>query len=73
MPPAAPIRITVNGEDRDVPPGTTVFDLLRTIGVRTDVAAAVEINRTVVPRAAFEARALAERDRVEIVTLVGGG
>jgi thiazole synthase len=34
---------------------------------------AVEVNRDVVPRAQHSLRKLAENDRVEIVTLVGGG
>ncbi|MGB2938329.1 MAG: sulfur carrier protein ThiS, partial [Phycisphaerae bacterium] len=34
---------------------------------------AVEVNRELVPRSRHGARALAEGDAVEIVTLVGGG
>lgn len=34
---------------------------------------AVEVNRELVPRASHRAHQLADGDRVEIVTLVGGG
>ncbi|MGD9096261.1 MAG: sulfur carrier protein ThiS, partial [Chromatiales bacterium] len=34
---------------------------------------AVEINEELVPRSTFATRALAEDDRVEIVTAIGGG
>jgi len=66
------VRINVNGEVRDVPPGTTVAALLELLDVPRQ-ATAVEVNRLLVPRSEHAARALAEGDAVEIVTLVGGG
>lgn len=66
------MRITVNGEARDVPDRTTVARLLETLpGAGGPVA--VEVNREIVPRSLHAGRALAEGDEVEIVTLVGGG
>jgi len=66
------MRITVNGEARDVPDGTTVLGLVEILGVPRQ-ATAVEINRVLVPRSLQAARALADGDAIEIVTLVGGG
>jgi sulfur carrier protein len=66
------MRITVNGEPRDVPPAATVAALLDSLGVPRQ-ATAVEVNRELVPRSLHAARALSEGDAVEIVTLVGGG
>jgi len=66
------VRINVNGEVRDVPPGTTVAGLLELLAVPRQ-ATAVKVNRLLVPRSEHAARALAEGDAVEIVTLVGGG
>jgi sulfur carrier protein len=66
------VRITVNGQQRDVPAGTTVRTLLDVLAVPQQ-ATAVEVNRELVPRSQHAARALAEGDAVEIVTLVGGG
>jgi thiamine biosynthesis protein ThiS len=66
------VQILVNGEGREVPAGTTVAALLALLGVdRTQVA--VERNRDVVPKKAYEQTALAEGDRLEVVTIVGGG
>jgi thiamine biosynthesis protein ThiS len=66
------VRITVNGEALETADGTTVAALLAAVGVdRRQVA--VELNREIVPRAEHDARRLAEGDRVEIVTMVGGG
>jgi len=66
------VRLTVNGEAREVPAGTTVVGLLALLGVRTG-AVAVEINAQVVRRAQHPDRTLAAGDQVEIVTFVGGG
>jgi sulfur carrier protein len=69
---AGTLRVTVNGEPRELPAGTTVAALLLALDVR-DGRCAVEINREIVPRSTHAARALAAGDAVEIVTFVGGG
>ncbi|ARP69811.1 MULTISPECIES: sulfur carrier protein ThiS [Streptomyces] len=66
------ITIAVNGERRDVASGTALDSLVRTLtAASSGVAAAV--NETVVPRARWAATALAEGDRVEVLTAVQGG
>jgi thiazole synthase len=65
-------RITINAESHAFPAPLTVADLLRELG-RDPKRLAVEVNEVVVRRDEQEKRALAEGDRVEIVTLVGGG
>jgi thiamine biosynthesis protein ThiS len=66
------IQITVNGDARAVPAGTTVGELLVVLGLGGR-RVAVERNKEVVPRAAHAATALADGDRLELVTFVGGG
>jgi thiamine biosynthesis protein ThiS len=66
------VEITVNGEPRAVEPGTTVAELLVRLGVEPRLVA-VERNEQLVPRGRHAASALEPGDRVEIVTLVGGG
>lgn len=66
------MTIQVNGESREVPAGSSVSQLLRELGV-TQPHVAVELNLEVVPRAQHTATALREGDRLEVVTLVGGG
>ncbi|MEX0718221.1 MAG: sulfur carrier protein ThiS [Planctomycetaceae bacterium] len=68
----AAIAIRLNGEPRTVSSGTTVAALLAELG-KTSRAVAVERNETVVPRARHAECVLEPGDRVEIVTLVGGG
>jgi thiamine biosynthesis protein ThiS len=68
----ATLQIIVNGQPRDVPDRSTVADLLRTMQFNLRQVA-VEVNLAVVPRARHAETALAPGDRVEIVTLVGGG
>ena len=65
------LRIVVNGEERHVPPGTRVADLVRASKLSPDQVA-VEVNRRLVRAAQYD-RELAEGDAVEIVTFVGGG
>jgi sulfur carrier protein len=66
------VKLTVNGEAREVPDGTTVSQLLASLEV-TAGRVAVEVNTDVVRRAQHEQHRLADGDRVEIVTFVGGG
>jgi sulfur carrier protein len=71
LPPGS-ITITLNGAPRHVPPGTTVAELLRELDLNPRFLA-VERNFGVVPRAEHGKCRLEEGDRLEIVTLVGGG
>jgi len=69
---AAPLRLSVNGEERTVPSPSTVADLVRTLGLRPEQVA-VERNQRLVPRAEHAATQLQDGDRLEIVTFFGGG
>jgi sulfur carrier protein len=68
----APIAIVVNGEERQLPAGTTVLALLELLGLGGRKVA-VERNREIVPRAHHPECVLADGDRLELVTFVGGG
>jgi thiazole synthase len=66
------LHVTVNGEPRSLPDSLSIADLLDTLGFdRRRIA--VEINSELVPRGQHLAQHLCDGDRVEIVTLVGGG
>ncbi|MEN6495544.1 MAG: sulfur carrier protein ThiS [Thermoguttaceae bacterium] len=66
------MNIIVNGQTRQVADGLTVAELLDELKLATRYVA-VEVNLEVVPRQAHAQRQLADGDRLEIVTLVGGG
>jgi sulfur carrier protein len=66
------MQIEVNGNEREVPEGATIAELLRELDV-TVPHVAVEVNLEVVPRAKHADTALRPGDRLEVVTLVGGG
>lgn len=66
------MQIEVNGQQREVPEGTTIAGLLRELEV-TVPHVAVEVNLEVVPRARHGETKLHAGDRLEVVTLVGGG
>jgi sulfur carrier protein len=66
------MQIVVNSEPRETPEGTTVAQLLEQLGLQNQYVA-VEVNLRLVPRPQHAGHALHAGDRVEIVTLVGGG
>jgi sulfur carrier protein len=67
-----PMTIVCNGRPREVPEGVTVAALLEELNLSPRMVA-VEINLELSPRATHHERKLAEGDRIEIVSLVGGG
>lgn len=66
------IDVVINGQSQTVKVGTTVATLIESLGLR-DRRVAVERNRSVVPRAQHASTVLADGDRLEVVTYVGGG
>lgn len=71
-PHTAEMVIRLNGEDRNVQPGTTIAGLLADLGVSRD-RVAVEVDREIVRRADWEGTSLSPGVVVEIVHFVGGG
>lgn len=66
------MKLIVNGEDRVFEGVATVADLVAKLGLDTRKLA-VERNLEIVPKSTYGAVALAEGDRLEIVSFVGGG
>jgi sulfur carrier protein len=66
------IQILLNGESRDIPPGTSVAGLVELLG-HAGRRVAVEVNREIVPKSLHAERLLAEGDAVELVHALGGG
>jgi thiazole synthase len=66
------MNLTINGEPKDLPEPLTVADLLARLGLDRGKVA-VEVNEAVVPRLRHGEHRLDQGDRVEVVTLVGGG
>jgi len=69
---AAGMDVTINGEKATLAERTTVAEMLETRGLSRKPCA-VEVNKQLVPKAEQGETRLAAGDRVEIVTLVGGG
>ena len=66
------MEILLNGERRQVPEGATIALLVQELGLGR-FSVAVERNQQVVPKDTHETTVLAAGDRIEVVTLVGGG
>lgn len=71
-PPNLQLALTVNGEARSVPAGTTVTGLLAEIGL-AERKVAVERNLEIVPRSQYSTTMLSAGDAIEIVHFIGGG
>jgi len=66
------VRITLNGEPRELPGPMTVTALLEHLGIEARVVA-VELNRVVIRRARFGDTRIDDGAEIEIVAFVGGG
>lgn len=66
------ISITVNGDRREIAAGTTIADLVAELKLQPKFVA-IERNEQLVPRTRHSETAIVVGDRIEIVTLVGGG
>ena len=66
------VSVFVNGERRELHSPATIADMLRRLELPLR-GVAVEVNEQIVPRARHAEHQLANGDRLEIVSLVGGG
>lgn len=66
------MRLTINGEVRDLATAATVQQLLAALELDARKIA-IELNREIVPRSAYDQTALNDGDKVEIVHFIGGG
>jgi thiamine biosynthesis protein ThiS len=66
------LQVSVNGEVRETAAGETLAMFLASLGIDPRKVA-VERNREIVPKSAFERVVLTPGDALEIVQFVGGG
>ena len=66
------MEIILNGQPDRRPGSETVAELIESLGLEGSPCA-VEVNRQIIPKSQHEQRQLEDGDRVEVVTLVGGG
>jgi sulfur carrier protein len=66
------VKIVLNGQDQQLPAPLTVAQLLTQLQM-PQRGVAVEVNEQIVPRSLHEQHLLQNGDRLEIVSLVGGG
>jgi thiamine biosynthesis protein ThiS len=67
------VRVEVNGDQRELPRGTTLGDLLRSLALDPRMVV-IEHNRSILrDRSTYDALVLDTGDTLEIVHFVGGG
>lgn len=68
----ASIKITVNGNSRELSPASTIVELTNTMALQGK-RFAVEVNGEIVPASQHVSHELTTGDKVEIVGAIGGG
>ena len=66
------MKLLLNGEERQIADVVSIADLVSALGLDARKVA-VERNLEIAPRSTYAETALAEGDRIEIVTFIGGG
>lgn len=66
------MRVVVNGKDREVPERTSLSEFVVSCNLKPEGVIAV-VNETVVKRHIWSEKVLGEGDRIELVSLIGGG
>jgi sulfur carrier protein len=66
------MNVIVNGTPSDLPAASTVAELVKSMGL-SPALLAVEVNLEIVPRSRHGQHVLRDGDKVEVVTLAGGG
>lgn len=67
-----PLRVRVNGDDRTVPRGATVADLVSELGLEPR-GIAVAVGGEVVTRRRWREHTLSGGDQVEVLSIAQGG
>ncbi|HIA27830.1 MAG TPA: sulfur carrier protein ThiS [Planctomycetes bacterium] len=66
------MEVTINGKPQKVATGSSVGDLVASLSLEGS-SVAVERNKEIVPRSLHDEVKLEVGDRIEVVTIVGGG
>ncbi len=66
------MQILLNGAAHEVAQGATLGILLQQLGLEPEQVA-IEHNRVIVPRGAFETKEIRDGDSIEMVEFIGGG
>tara|TARA_A100001011_G_scaffold400855_1_gene519965 strand:+ start:10466 stop:10666 length:201 start_codon:yes stop_codon:yes gene_type:complete len=64
--------IVLNGKKFEIHKKDTIHHLLKKFDIKSSKVA-IEVNKVVIPREKYRNFKLSEKDRVEIVTFIGGG
>lgn len=65
--------LTIRGEKKEYPEGTSVAELIKAEDVETPEYVTVSVNDEFVDQKAFESHKLADGDQIEFIYFMGGG
>jgi sulfur carrier protein len=67
------MRVTINGDERELKAGVTLAEVLDELGVRSRDGVAVAVNEAVVGRARLREVHVEDGDAIEVIQAVAGG
>lgn len=62
----------INGEKKEIPHPISLLEFLQQEGFQKE-RIAVELNGEILPKSQYDSAVIQEKDRLEIVSFVGGG
>lgn len=66
------MNLIINGQQKETPDNLTLSALLTELRINP-LGVAVELNLKIVPKTEYAKTALKEKDKLEIISFVGGG
>ena len=66
------MHIVLNGKKFEIGKGDTITQLLKKIDVKSSKVA-IEVNKVVIPKEKYRYFKFKNKDKVEVVTFIGGG
>ncbi|MCU4175206.1 sulfur carrier protein ThiS [Carboxylicivirga sp. N1Y90] len=67
------MKISVNGQEQNMPPSSTIFDVLNQIKQADTGGIAIAINDMVVPKSKWNSAQISDGDKVLIIKASQGG
>jgi sulfur carrier protein len=66
------MKVTVNGEEKEIKEGTKIGELLKELGIEKKTMATA-VNMEVVKKEDWDTHVIQEGDKIEFLHFVGGG
>jgi sulfur carrier protein len=66
------VKLLLNGKEKELPDAMTLKGLIEQFQLRSEITV-VELNEEIIKQGEYEKTVLKSQDKVELVTMMGGG